>query len=102
MVASRNGWIAPRRATRSRKGCGMRWPILGLIGLALLSGCATAVSDVCPTLYSYSPEMQGQAADELEALPAGSALAVMIGHYGVVRNEIRACRGTGWMQNGGG
>jgi len=71
----------------------MRWQILGLIGMVLLSGCATAVSDACPTLYSYPQEVQDQAADELVALPEGSALSVMIGHYGVVRNEIKACRG---------
>lgn len=71
----------------------MRWQILGLIGMVSLSGCVTAVSDACPTLYSYPQEVQEQAADELQALPEGSALSVMIGHYGVVRNEIRACRG---------
>jgi len=71
----------------------MRWQILGLIGMALLSGCVRAVSDACPTLYSYTQEVQDQAADELQSLPEGSALSVMIGQYGVVRNEIRACRG---------
>ena len=71
----------------------MRWQILGLIGLVLLSGCETAGSDACPTLYGYPQDVQDQAADELEDLPEGSALSVMIGHYGVVRNEIRECRG---------
>ncbi|HBS50116.1 MAG TPA: hypothetical protein DEA05_08525 [Rhodobacteraceae bacterium] len=73
-----------------------------MIGLVSLSGCVTAVSDACPTLYKYTQEMQNQAADELEALPEGSALAVMIGHYGVVRNEIRACRGSKWATTGNG
>jgi len=71
----------------------MRWQILGLIGMVSLGGCVTAVSDACPTLYSYTQEVQDQAADEMQALPEGSALSVMIGHYGVVRNEILACRG---------
>ena len=66
---------------------------LGLIGLAFLSACATVVSDTCPTLFDYSETEQARAADELDVLPEGSALAVLIGDYGVVRNEIRACRG---------
>jgi hypothetical protein len=70
----------------------MLWRTLGPIGLALLTGCETVVSDVCPTLYGYPQDLLDQAADELDNLPEGSALAVMIGHYGVVRNEIRACR----------
>lgn len=71
----------------------MRWQILGLIVTALLSGCATVVSDTCPTLFDYAPEIQAQAADELKRLPEGSAIATLIGDYGVVRNEIRACVG---------
>lgn len=71
----------------------MRWQTLGLTGMVLLSGCVAAVSDACPTIFDYSQEVQDQVADELQALPEGSALSVMIGHYGVVRNEIRACRG---------
>lgn len=50
-----------------------------------------ATSEVCPSLYIYSPEYQDQAADELEALPEGSHVVQMIGHYGVVRAQIRAC-----------
>jgi len=61
--------------------------------MVLLSGCVAAVSNVCPTIFDYSQEVQDQVANELQALPEGSALSVMIGHYGVVRNEIRACRG---------
>ena len=67
--------------------------ILALTGIAWLTGCATVVSDTCPTLFDYAPEVQARAADELVALPKGSALARMVGDYGVVRNEIRACRG---------
>lgn len=66
---------------------------LALIGTAWLSGCATVVSDTCPTLFDYAPELQAQAAYELEALPEESAIAKLIGDYGVVRNEIRACKG---------
>lgn len=50
-------------------------------------------SDACPTLYTYDEEFQARAAAELEALPPGSALARIVADCGVVRNEIRACRG---------
>jgi len=67
--------------------------LLVLIGPALLSACATVVSDTCPTLFDYSEAEQARAADELDALPEGSVIARLVGDYGVVRNEIRACRG---------
>ena len=67
---------------------------LVLTGLVSLSACATVVSDTCPTLFDYSEEVQARAADELDALPEGSALAVLVGDYGVVRAETRACKGT--------
>lgn len=61
-----------------------------LIGAALLSGCGTVVSEGCPRIPTYSPDVQTQAADELEALPAGSVLPVFIGDYAVMREELRA------------
>ena len=71
----------------------MRWPLLPLIGIALLSGCVWATSEpVCPTFFDYPPEVQAQLADEIEALPPGSATERFIADYGVVRNEIRACQ----------
>lgn len=66
---------------------------LVLTGLVSLSACATVVSDTCPTLFDYSNAEQARAAEELDALPEDSALARLVGDYGVVRNEIRACRG---------
>ena len=73
--------------------CAMLRLTLALIGLACLSACATVVSDTCPTLFDYSEAEQARAADELDALPEGSALERLVGDYGVVRNEIRACKG---------
>lgn len=67
--------------------------VLALTATAWLTACATVVSETCPTLFDYSVEQQTRAAEELEALPEGSALAELIGDYGVVRNEIRACMG---------
>lgn len=66
--------------------------ILAVAAMMLPTACATVISN-CPTLQVYAPELQAEAAEQLEALPKGSALVVMIGDYGAVRNEIRACRG---------
>ena len=59
---------------------------------AWLSGCATGSFNECPSLFVYSRDQQRSAAEQLEALPPGSAIALMIAHYGVVREEIRECR----------
>lgn len=59
---------------------------------ALLTGCATAVSDgpVCPALAQYPPEVQRQAATEINALPPDAALVRMIEDYGELRARLRA------------
>ena len=57
----------------------------------LLAGCLAATSRVtCPPLVTYPPAFQQQAAAELRALPAGSALATMIVDYGKLRDACRA------------
>lgn len=72
----------------------MRWLTHGLIAAALLTGCAAVNSDpICGTLFDYAPEFQKQAAQELSTLPPGSAVGELVADYGVVRQEIRACRG---------
>jgi hypothetical protein len=62
-----------------------------------LVGCATARSDgarvACPPLTSYPPDFQRRAASELQALPAGSAVAQMIVDYGRHRDACRALEG---------
>lgn len=67
--------------------------VLPLIAALSLAGCATAVSDLNSTgaglVKTYSPAQLDQAADELEALPEGSALAVMIADYAVLREQLR-------------
>jgi hypothetical protein len=70
----------------------MLGPMLAL--MALVSGCAAGASKpVCPSLFTYTPEEQARAADELDALPPDSMVATLVEDYGVVRAEIRACRG---------
>lgn len=70
-------------------------PVLSAASLLLLTGCATGVSDtsVCPRVVEYDAAFQARAADELDALPEGSALATMIEDYGRERAMLRACRG---------
>lgn len=64
--------------------------------LMSLSACATAPSSVvCPTLVTYSRELQAQAAEELKALPEhGVVRGRMMPDYGTMRDEVRACRGS--------
>jgi hypothetical protein len=65
------------------------------LAVTLLAGCANPVSDpVCPPLYTYTPEQQTQAADELDRLGAGVVRDVMMPDYGRVRAAIRACEGV--------
>lgn len=68
--------------------------MLPLTALLLLAGCVPGNSDLDglgPDLVkTYGPEFLDRAADELEALPDGSALAVMIADYAVLREQLRA------------
>ena len=67
---------------------------LALIAALSLAGCATNHSDpfpVCPEIVQYDPAFQWRAADEIDALPAGSALGVLIEDYLHLRDRIRAC-----------
>ena len=40
----------------------------------------------------YSREFQAQAAGDLTLLPEGSAIAVMLSDYAVMREQARVCR----------
>jgi hypothetical protein len=64
-------------------------PLLLIVGL-LLCACGTETSSVLPTVKDYPRAVQAQAADELEALPEGSVLPVLIGDYAVLREQLRA------------
>lgn len=48
---------------------------------------------VCPPMPAWSREYQGQVADEMVKLPAGSALRRQIGEHIRLRDQIRKCRG---------
>lgn len=66
-------------------------PLLLIAGLSL-HACGTETSSVLPTVKDYPRAVQKQAADELEALPKGSVLPVLIGDYAVLREQLRAGR----------
>jgi len=59
----------------------------------LLAGCATERSDgsPCPPVVAYSGDFLARAADELDLLPAGSAIEQMLADYQVMRDQARAC-----------
>jgi len=77
-------------------GCSMRRLAALAIAAISLTGCATGgseprVTTVCPPVVEYSREFQARAADELDLLPEGSAIAKMLADYSVMRDQARAC-----------
>ena len=67
------------------------------IATSLLTGCATAGFEAggvaaCPPVMEYSAGLQVRAAEKLAMLPEGSAIAVMLSDYAVMREQARACR----------
>lgn len=67
--------------------------MLLLIAALSLTGCAKAPFELASAgsglVKGYSPEFLNQAADELEDLPEGSALALMVADYAVLREQLR-------------
>ena len=76
--------------------CSMRRLAALAIAAISLIGCATGGSEprmatVCPPVVEYSSEFQARAADELDLLPDGSAIAEMLSDYSVMRDQVRTC-----------
>ncbi len=82
----------------SNARCSTRRLAVLAIATISLTGCATVASEprivtVCPPVIEYSREFQARAADELDLLPGGSAIAEMLADYSVMREQARAaCR----------
>jgi len=81
----------------SNARCSMRQ--LGVLAIATISltACATVaskprVTTACPPVVEYSREFQARAADELDLLPEGSAIAEMLANYSVIRRQAMVCR----------
>lgn len=90
---SLNAPMPPRR----RRGLGGRnWtrPLIVLAVAAIyLGGCSTGVSSLaCPPVVAYDRPFLARAAAELEILPPGSAIEVLLADYSVLREQVRACR----------
>lgn len=49
------------------------------------------VATVCLPVVEYGREFQASAADELDLLPEGSAIAEMLTDYSVMRDQPRLC-----------
>lgn len=62
------------------------------LAASLLTGCGTAAVYSCPPIVAYSPEFNARLADELEAMPAGTAVERAILDYAALRDQLRACR----------
>lgn len=83
------------RRTRPFAGRARSWPIIAILATSL-AGCATAGSDrpaavvTCPPLVTYPLAFQRAAADELDALPTGSRVAVLVVDYSRMRDACRA------------
>ena len=76
----------------SNAGCWKRQLDALVIATSLMSGCATGSSDLgglgtSPPVVEYSREFQARAAEELALLPQGSAIAVMLADYAVMREQ---------------
>jgi hypothetical protein len=66
-----------------------------MIVTSLLSACATVGSEritgVCPPVVEYDAGFQARAAEEVQALPEGSAVVEMLSDYAVMREQAGAC-----------
>jgi hypothetical protein len=77
---------------KSNDGCWRRRLAVLVIAASWLTGCATAGFEAggvaaCPPVVEYSREFQTRAAEELERLPAGSAVVEMMSDYAVMREQ---------------
>jgi hypothetical protein len=66
-----------------------------MVVASLLSACATVrserVTGVCPPVVEYDEGFQAKAAEEVQALPEGSAIVEMLNDYAVMREQVRGC-----------
>ncbi len=80
---------------KSSAECSKRRLAALIIVTSLLSACATVGSErltgVCPQVVEYDAEFQARAAEEVQALPEGSAIVKMLSDYAVMREQSRGC-----------
>nr|WP_103336551.1 hypothetical protein [Pseudotabrizicola formosa] len=69
--------------------------VVPLIVMLWLTGCGTDSFKAlvpCPPVVEYSADDQDRAAKELETLPEGAVVVIMLNDYAVMRDQARACR----------
>lgn len=66
------------------------------IAASLLTSCGTGNSSgdisVCPKIVEYQAAFKNRLADEIEALPAGTATEAALIDYRRLRDELRKCQ----------
>jgi hypothetical protein len=68
----------------------MRVLVLIAVAVVSLAGCETVSSEALPPVPVYSPAVQSRAAMELDALPVGSCLELLVADYAVMRAQLRS------------
>jgi len=70
-----------------------------MIVMSLLSACAAVGSEratgMCPPLVVYDAGFQVRAAEDVKALPEGSAIVEMLSGYAIMRARARICNSNG-------
>lgn len=66
---------------------------LPLLGLLLLTTCATASSNACPSLRIYAEKEQIQLAAAISKLAPDNPLRAAMDDYDNLRRQVRACNG---------
>lgn len=77
---------------RSRTGNWTRRLAVLALGGSLLTACATPIADGCPPVPEYDAAFRDRLADEIMALPDGTATEVALTDYFVMRDQAGACR----------
>jgi hypothetical protein len=68
----------------------MRGQMLIAVAVGFLASCETVSSEALPPVPVYSPAVQSLAAIELDALPVGSCLELLVADYAVMRAQLRS------------
>jgi uncharacterized protein YceK len=80
---------------KSNAECSRLRLVVLAIATSLLAGCATVSSERvvggCPPVVEYDAELQARAAEQVQALPDGSAIVEMLTDYAVMRDQAWVC-----------
>jgi hypothetical protein len=57
------------------------------------TSCSMGIIEGCPAITPYTDKQEAQVDHDLALLPPDSPVKDFIKDYGVLRNQVRACRG---------